>query len=78
MDMIVLYVLIAIIAVWDIIWKGIGLWKSARHQQSAWFVVILILNTAGLLPIIYLLFFQRKRTALRYSRKVKRRKKVEE
>lgn len=49
-----------IIAIWDIVWKGIALWKSGRNDQVAWFVCILIFNTAGILPIVYLMFFQRK------------------
>ena len=52
--------LIAILAIWDGIWKGIGLWKSGRNNQLAWFVCILIFNTIGILPIIYLLAFQKK------------------
>ncbi|MFH1439591.1 MAG: DUF5652 family protein [Candidatus Woesearchaeota archaeon] len=46
--------------VWETIWKGIGLWKSARNNQLAWFVCIIIFNTIGILPIVYLLFFQKK------------------
>lgn len=46
--------------IWELIWKGIAMWKSGRNNQLAWFVFILILNTAGILPIIYLLFFQKK------------------
>jgi methionyl-tRNA synthetase len=48
-----------LVGVWDIIWKGIGMWKSAGHKQLAWFIAILILNTVGILPIIYLLWFQK-------------------
>jgi hypothetical protein len=48
--------LILVIATWSLIWKGIALWKSARRKQKVWFVVLLILNTGGILPIIYLLF----------------------
>jgi len=47
--------------IWELVWKGIALWKSGRNNQPVWFVVILILNTVGILPIIYLKFFQRKR-----------------
>lgn len=47
--------------VWSVIWKGLALWKSARHNQLAWFVVMLVLNTAGILEIVYLLFFQKKK-----------------
>lgn len=49
------WVFIAIVAIWEVIWKGFGLWHSARNKQKAWFILILILNTAGILPIIYLL-----------------------
>ena len=53
----------AIIAltVWSMIWKGIALWKSGRNNQIVWFIVMFILNTAGILPILYLIFFQKKR-----------------
>jgi len=50
-----------ILVVWELIWKGIALWKCGRNNQLAWFIVILILNTAGILPIIYLAFFQKKK-----------------
>jgi divalent metal cation (Fe/Co/Zn/Cd) transporter len=52
-------VLLIVLVVWSLIWKGIGLWFSARNYQRAWFVAILILNTAGILEIVYLLFFRR-------------------
>lgn len=45
--------------VWELIWKGIALWKSARGSQLAWFVCILIFNTVGILPIVYLIWFQK-------------------
>ncbi|MFA6992922.1 MAG: DUF5652 family protein [Candidatus Gracilibacteria bacterium] len=46
--------------IWELVWKSIGLWKSARNGQLAWFICLLIFNTAGILPIIYIKFFQRK------------------
>ena len=49
------------IIIWDLIWKGVGLWKSARNNQAIWFFFILIVNSVGILPIIYILFFQKKR-----------------
>jgi len=55
-----LLALIIVLSIWEMIWKGVGMWKSARNDQLGWYVFILILNTAGILPIIYLLFFQRK------------------
>lgn len=46
---------------WSAVWKAIALWKSARQSQIAWFILFIVFNTAGILPIIYLLFFQKKR-----------------
>jgi hypothetical protein len=46
--------------IWDLIWKALGLWNSSKNNQLGWFVCILIFNTAGILPIIYLAFFQKK------------------
>ncbi len=48
-------VLLGILMMWELIWKGFGLWYSARNKNTAWFIFILIMNTAGILPIIYLL-----------------------
>ncbi|HEV2358346.1 MAG TPA: DUF5652 family protein [bacterium] len=49
--------LLAGLIVWSLIWKGLALWRAARAEQPAWFVVLLVVNTAGLLEIAYLLFF---------------------
>lgn len=51
--------LLIVLVVWSLVWKGIGLWFAARNYQRVWFVAILVLNTAGILEIIYLLFFRR-------------------
>lgn len=53
---------IAVISVWSLIWKGFGLWKAGRNNQLWWFIAMLVLNTAGVLPIVYLLFFQKNRS----------------
>jgi len=50
--------LIAVIAVVSLVLKGFSLWYAARGTQKWWFIVMLILNTAGLLEIVYLLFFR--------------------
>ena len=48
------------LALWDAMWKIIALWKSAKNKHWRWFVVILILNTVGILPIIYLIKYRKK------------------
>ncbi len=45
----------AIVIIWSLVWKGIALWRSARNGHTAWFVVLLIVNTVGILEIIYIL-----------------------
>ncbi len=60
--------LLGILIVWSLIWKGIALWHSARNTQAAWFVAILIINTVGILEIVYLLFFRPKGKAMFHSK----------
>ena len=52
---------VVIISIWELVWKGIALWKCGRSNQLPWFVAILIINSIGILPIVYLLFFQKKK-----------------
>lgn len=47
--------LIIAIGIWEIIWKGFALWKAGTKKQIRWFICIFILNTAGVLPIVYLI-----------------------
>jgi len=57
------FILIAIV-VWSIPWKGFALWKSARRGEGVWFIILLLLNTAGILEILYLFFFSNKRKVI--------------
>jgi len=54
---------ILILVIWELVWKIIALWKAGRNNQLAWFICIAIFNTAGILPIIYLLI-QKKKNAV--------------
>lgn len=51
--------LLILVAIWDGVWKAIAMWKCGRNNQLAWFICIVIFNTAGILPIIYLLWCQK-------------------
>jgi len=53
---------IIVLAIWDGVWKLVTLWKSARQGQLAWFICLAIFNTVGILPILYILLFQKKET----------------
>ena len=43
---------------WTIILKGYALWHAARNDQKWWFVALLVVNTLGILEIIYLIWFR--------------------
>jgi hypothetical protein len=47
--------LVLIIILWEGLWKGLGLWKAGRRNEPLWFGFIFILNTLGILPIVYLI-----------------------
>ena len=55
------YALFVVIAIWTIIWKGIALWKASRNYQKIWFVVLLCVNTVGILEILYLFYFSKRK-----------------
>ncbi len=57
----VLFWLIFIDVIWESVWKGIALWRTGRNSHKGWFIAILILNTLGILPIVYILGFSKKR-----------------
>jgi methionyl-tRNA synthetase len=52
---------IIIVAIFDLILKGIALWRAGNNKHLAWFIVLFIFNTAGILPLIYLLFVNKKK-----------------
>ena len=55
------WLVLTLIAVWTLPWKGVALWKAARLKQKGWFVTLLIINTLALLDILYI-FVLSKRT----------------
>lgn len=54
---------ILLLSVWESVWKAIALWKAAKNNQLTWYVCILVFNTVGILPILYIKFFQNKKVA---------------
>ena len=52
--------LMLVIALWTIVLKGYSLWYAARGGQKWWFVALLVVNTFGILEIIYLIWFRPK------------------
>lgn len=46
------FVLLAV--VWSLLWKGLALWRAAKRGDMWWFIAFLLVNTLGILEIIYL------------------------
>ncbi len=51
--------LILIAVLWTTVLKGLALWSSARSGQKVWFIALLIINTLGILELVYLIWFRR-------------------
>ena len=64
--------LVVVLVIWTIAWKGVALWKSARKNSPIWFIAILVLNTAGILPILYIFIFSKIGKKIKKSPKKKR------
>ncbi|MFA5841872.1 MAG: DUF5652 family protein [Candidatus Paceibacterota bacterium] len=47
-------IIILIILIWSVYWKGRALWTSARGTHTIWFVAFLLVNTLGVLEILYI------------------------
>lgn len=56
--MLALFPLILLAALWTLAIKGYALWHAARAGQKEWFIALLIINTLGILEIIYLAWFR--------------------
>jgi len=57
--------------IWSMVWDGIALWKAARNGSKRWFIVILLLNTVGILEILYIFIFGKKSESKKTGRKRK-------
>lgn len=43
-----------VVTIWSLLWKGLALWRAAKRGDMWWFIAFLVLNTLGILEIIYL------------------------
>lgn len=70
-------VLFAVLVIWGLTWKFLGMWKAARKGSIVWFIVIAVTNTMGILPILYLYIFSemgKKKSVARPARRSTRKK----
>ena len=53
--------LLVLVVVWTLFWKGYAVWTAVKNNHKGWFVAVLILNTCGILEIIYLFAVAKKK-----------------
>jgi len=54
-----LFIIFTLLNLWALVWKGIALWKSAKSSQRNWFIALLIINTFGILEIVYIFYLNK-------------------
>ena len=54
-------ILLLILFLWTLPWKIYSLWLASKSNHKGWFVVLIILNTIGILEIIYIFGVQKKK-----------------
>jgi hypothetical protein len=53
---------ILLLVLWTLPWKGVALWRAAGNKQLVWFICLLIFNTLAILEIIYIFGFSKKKS----------------
>ena len=60
-DLEVTMLTLIVILIVIILLKGTAMWKAAKKNSRGWFWVLLIFNTAGILPALYLFYFSKNK-----------------
>ena len=63
-----------IVLVWDLVWKLMAMWRASKKHSLVWFVILAMINTAGILPILYLYVFSKMKFHKKEEEKPKRRR----
>lgn len=48
------------LAIIDLALKGWGMWRAAKMNKNIWFIALLLVNSMGILPAIFLLITKRE------------------
>ncbi len=60
-NLVLMWLVISLAAVWSMAWKGVALWRAGRNSHLVWFILLFIVNTLGILEIIYIFAFSQKK-----------------
>ncbi|CAB4631301.1 unannotated protein [freshwater metagenome] len=52
-----------VLIIWSFVWKAFALYRAGANRSPVWFVVLLVVNTVGILDILYLFIWGKKKNA---------------
>jgi len=52
--------LFIVLGAWTMVWKGLALYRAGQNRSPGWFTVLLLVNTLGILEIVYLFAISKK------------------
>jgi hypothetical protein len=52
-----------VLVIWSFVWKAFALYRAGFNRSPVWFVVLLVLNTVGILDILYLFVWGKKKSS---------------
>ncbi len=55
--------LFIVLIIWSFVWKAFALYRAGFNRSPVWFVVLLVLNTVGILDILYLFIWGKKKSS---------------
>jgi len=58
-----------VLMTWSLFWKGLALWHAGRRREPWWFVILLVVNTVGILEIIYLFLVLKLKPSQLFTKK---------
>lgn len=61
---------------WEMAWKGVALWRASKLSMTGWFITMLVVNSVGILPIIFILTTKAQYNALKKEESARELKKI--
>lgn len=58
---------------WSLAWTGLALWYASQRKEKWWFIFFLVVHTAGIVEILYLIFIAKTFSQPSSSTKKRRR-----
>jgi len=55
-----LFIICTCFIIWELVRKGIALYKAWQNGDKLRFIIIFIINSLGILPIVYLILNKKK------------------